>query len=302
MRLVFIFCSHSYSRMQSNKWLILSDRPGQLGNLLFLYAHFAAYCMKNKVALINPAFSEHAQEFHLKTGKSEYDALLRDIRVLNFPRANIILKILRRTRLSNQFLKAYSLANGVSYDLDSNLSVSTAKYNFIAGWLYRGENNLKHYKTHVKSMFQLNDRNAAMVDSYVQGHFLSQGINIGVHIRQGDYAGFEGGRYYFDSAEYATILSEVAHFYRDKKVRFHICSNVEQEIGVFEGLDVSLSKASPVIDLYTLSRCDLILGPPSTFTLWASFMTGVHILTLKRSEVDSIKEQMSLKNDQIRSI
>jgi hypothetical protein len=36
-----------------------------------------------------------------------------------------------------------------------------------------------------------------------------------------------------------------------------------------------MSRGSAVEDLYSLARCDYLLGPPSTFSLWASFYGNV---------------------------
>ena len=36
--------------------------------------------------------------------------------------------------------------------------------------------------------------------------------------------------------------------------------------------DVGISKNTVPTDHYLLSKCDYIIGPPSTFSLWASYM------------------------------
>jgi hypothetical protein len=44
----------------------------------------------------------------------------------------------------------------------------------------------------------------------------------------------------------------------------------------------------PAGDLFSLAACDYIMGPPSTFTLWASFFGGVPLYTINNSS-DSLR-------------
>ena len=44
-----------------------------------------------------------------------------------------------------------------------------------------------------------------------------------------------------------------------------------------------LKERSDIEDLYALSICDYILGPPSTFSMWASFYGGVPLRFIKHS-------------------
>jgi hypothetical protein len=43
----------------------------------------------------------------------------------------------------------------------------------------------------------------------------------------------------------------------------------------FAGLDVHHGPGEPVEDLHALSLCDRLVGPPSTYSAWASFMNAV---------------------------
>ena len=56
------------------------------------------------------------------------------------------------------------------------------------------------------------------------------------------------------------------------KVRWVICSNEKIETEEFSSFDVVLGPNQIVEDMYVFSECDYIVGPPSTYTGWASFM------------------------------
>jgi hypothetical protein len=66
-------------------------------------------------------------------------------------------------------------------------------------------------------------------------------------------------------------MREMAAQFPDRKVSFFVCSDEPRNAGEFPGLSVELGAGPPVADLYTLAKCDYILGPVSTFSQWASF-------------------------------
>ena len=64
--------------------------------------------------------------------------------------------------------------------------------------------------------------------------------------------------------------------YKDKRVVFFIASNEnvpKETFNEFEIIDGNMMCAA--FDLYALSKCDRIIGPPSTFSRWASLMGNV---------------------------
>ena len=66
-------------------------------------------------------------------------------------------------------------------------------------------------------------------------------------------------------------MKEVEELYNNLQVVYLVCSNEEVTTSQFHDLSVKVSGGDPIEDLYALARCDFIIGPPSTFTQWASF-------------------------------
>jgi len=60
--------------------------------------------------------------------------------------------------------------------------------------------------------------------------------------------------------------------FRDKKIAFVICTN-EKNISLSSAGNFTVYNEERhfIEDMYLLSRCDHIIGPPSTFSIWASF-------------------------------
>lgn len=97
-------------------------------------------------------------------------------------------------------------------------------------------------------------------------------IVVGVHIRRGDYNEFMGGKYYFDDATYLRYMQKMQDLLSPYKVKFRIFSHEPVELKNFPGLDIYFSRELPAVgDLWAMSFCNLILGPVSTFSMWASF-------------------------------
>lgn len=98
------------------------------------------------------------------------------------------------------------------------------------------------------------------------------GVTVGVHVRRGDYASFKGGKYYYGWDVYNRLMVEAESVLgRGGKVRFLVCSDEAVDESLFAGHEVFFMKGGAMEDLYGLAHCQYIIGPPSTFSQWASF-------------------------------
>ena len=110
---------------------------------------------------------------------------------------------------------------------------------------------------------------------------------VGVHIRHGDYKTWRDGRYYYTLEEFHQFMLQIQQLYKDKKVAFFISSNEPFATDFFEGCKCYRFGKEPsgdILDLYTLSLCDRILGPWSTYSRWASFIGEVPLCFIKAKD------------------
>jgi len=110
---------------------------------------------------------------------------------------------------------------------------------------------------------------------------------VGVHIRRGDYATWNDGRFFFELEEYHQFMLRVQQLYKDKKVSFFISSNEDFTLDTFEGCECRRFGREPsgaILDLYTLSLCDRITGPVSSYSRWASFIGEVPLCFLESKD------------------
>ena len=109
-------------------------------------------------------------------------------------------------------------------------------------------------------------------------------IIVGVHIRHGDYSTFENGRYYYTLEEYYVFMLKIKNMYKNKRVAFFISSNESFSTNIFKDCNCyryGIEPSGDILDLYTLSICDRIVGPWSTYSRWASFIGEVPLCCIK---------------------
>ncbi len=53
---------------------------------------------------------------------------------------------------------------------------------------------------------------------------------------------------------------------------------------MFSKLQVTFGTGDLIEDMYALASCDYLIGPPSTFTMWASFYGKVPLNIIRRSD------------------
>ena len=103
---------------------------------------------------------------------------------------------------------------------------------------------------------------------------------VAVHMRLTDYAKFNGGAWFYSPADYRRWMEQTAALLPGR-TRFLLFSDAMPPIEAFSGLDGRPGPGHPVSAMHAMSLCDYILGPPSTFSGWASFMGRVPRLQLK---------------------
>ncbi|MDD3062871.1 MAG: hypothetical protein PHX50_08540 [Massilibacteroides sp.] len=118
---------------------------------------------------------------------------------------------------------------------------------------------------------------------------------IGVHIRLGDYKVWHNGCFYFELSQYHVFMKRVQSLYKEKRVAFFICSNEKFSANIFNECECYRfqESSSVILDLYTLSLTDRIIGPFSTFSRWASFIGEKPICFLEDEHQTFTEESFS---------
>lgn len=140
-------------------------------------------------------------------------------------------------------------------------------------WLYTDFKALLKHQDEVRRRLSLKDEYTAAAQRVAAKARTADSILVGVHIRRTDYKEWQGGRLYFSTSQYREWMQQCVQA-SPKPVHFIICSDERFDEAAFsEGFEhVTFSHENVVTDMAVLSLCDYIIGPPSTFSGFASFL------------------------------
>jgi hypothetical protein len=283
--------------------IFFSHKCGQLGNRLFCFAHLIAYAEANNLKIINLSFDEYAQFFQATSqdvfcGYPARATVIKNgrVRTFLFLINKIVLKLLRTTKLINSSIHAIITADLPEYQFNEdryfdlglvpNTILQKKSLIFLFGRFFRDYKNLEKHQHTIRSYFRPVNKIEVNVKLLIEKGKIGCDILVGVHIRRGDYEQFSNGKYFYSQAQYGIKMKELQDSMPDKKIMFIVCSNERIEPQHFSEVHFLNGTGHFVEDLYTLSNCDFIMGPPSTYTLWASFYGNrplYQIVDLKQS-------------------
>ena len=142
------------------------------------------------------------------------------------------------------------------------------------GFFYRSVPLLEKHAKLVRAYFTPSSEFAAYA-SKIERDIRRPGERIvGVHIRRRDYRVFKGGIYFYELDVFAAYMRRIGELLNGP-CRFVICCEEPFDPFIFADFDVTFGPGDLIGDLLTLSSCDLIVGPPSTFSGWASFSHSI---------------------------
>jgi hypothetical protein len=158
--------------------------------------------------------------------------------------------------------------------------LTSKKITLIHGWLYRDEVSRHKFADQIRSYFTPQPHHLQRIGEVVTKARSTCDVLVGVHVRLGDYATFMNGRYHYSLTTYRDIMTKVRRLFPGKIVGFLICSNEPIDLSLFAGLNVKQGPNHLVQDMYSFSQCDYLIGPPSTYTVWASYYGNVPLLQI----------------------
>jgi hypothetical protein len=268
--------------------ILFSHKCGQLGNRLFAFSHLIANAKASNYRIVNLSFDEYSPYF--KTTHEDVlcrfpaqKSLIRSGRLRNwlFVLNKAALKMLRILGFRSSGVHALIIADQPEYDFHKNVYydlkndvfqniVHRKVFTLLFGRFFRDYANFEKHQEAIRDYFTPTDKITENVSTLLEKARAGSDVLVGVHIRGGDYREFAGGRYYYTQLAYHQKMVEVSQEIRGK-VHFLICSNEATDEQIFGQLTFFTGTGHLVEDMYALAGCDLIMGPPSTFSRWASF-------------------------------
>jgi len=267
---------------------------GQLCNQLFCIAHMAAASMETGISSAFPAFGYPLDLFpNLNT--NPLVRVCEERRGLWRARA-LAYYALFRLLPSSPWHACLVRDRPPFIDLASPEIAALAKSKVVLcrGWGLRAIDALAKHRNAVTGLLQLGDdvvrRATAFTDALNPD---GRKLVFGFHVRRGDYRSHRGGEYYYTDEDWQRWIRECRDLAASRHADFQgvVCSNEPVTQILADSDDLAAGPNTPYDDLAVLSRCDYLVGPPSTFSGWASFVGRRPLMVLHSADAQCRLEE-----------
>lgn len=285
----------------SCKWLVVALRTGRLANRIVHFANVIAFAEERGYRVLNPAFQTYAALFestrdtllcpyppppprHLSRGRNAVYSTLRFTRLLYHTAFQLARFVNRVPRLAPWIRGIESPIGPRGVDLTAPLiseQIRETRIALLRGWEFRDAVGVTRHAHRIRAYFTPTTGHRAAVAARVAAARQRCDLLIGVHVRRGDYVDYMAGRYFYPVDRYRDLMATLQARYSSERVGFLVCSDAALRLTDFPGLPVTLGSGVAIEDLYALAGCDRLVGPPSTFTQWASFYGRVPLYYIR---------------------
>jgi Glycosyl transferase family 11 len=238
--------------------IVLTNLYGQTSNNFFQHIHLDSFCREKGIRFYNPfLFRIHKDYPNLNNQRYIY-------------LVHLIILLLKITRI----LKLVNKSHFDIADQNYEKTILNSKILFCDGWFFRSFATTVKYRTYYQNIFNPNIDKEYLLETYLRKANPEEVI-IGVHIRRGDYKYYTNGIYYYNDNTYINKIYQLITCLNIDNYKIILFSddqtlNIEEFKKNFK--KVIISKGIETVDHFLMSKCDYIIGPPSTFSLWASYI------------------------------
>ena len=251
--------------------IIVANAAGQLCNRILLLAHTYASGLKTGQRVHCLYWGDLKDEFENINSNSSIILLgwsKRHYQIQEKIEAKIYGVDFRKRKAEKQNLKREKIyrSHGI---------------HVVDSWYYRDYEALFEFQDVIRSIFKPKERYEVEVEHFISSLIKDDRVLVAIHIRRGDYRTWREGKYYYSDGEYKNWMECLA-VDSERRIQFVLFSNEQLNLGYFssELYDVCTGLGQAITDLYSMARCDYIIGPPSTYSWWAAFYGKKPYLTL----------------------
>lgn len=230
---------------------------GQMCNNILQYAHVFAFASEHGRRAVSMRFSYKYPYFSICKTRGH-----------NFLRYAVA-----------KFAASRGLMPVVSYDIPGEKSrakesvMLSSRNVMVQGWEVRFYDLFLKHLDEIRSLFAF----LPEVEGAVSPLLRTGGdtLRLGLHVRRGDYARWNGGRYFYSDGQYAAVAARFAALNPGRRLVVYVCTNdrsLDREVyrRALPDAEFVFAAGNPGEDLCLLSHCDALAGAPSTFSLVAS--------------------------------
>ena len=266
----FVLVRYVFKHVSVTPVMFARDKSQMCNNLL-QYAHVYAWGREHGRKVVSMRFSYKYRYFHIchtsLTGfgwylLAKYAAALRLLPTASFKDSDCDREALERKMLAHPHI-------------------------VVSGWHVRYYDLFLKYRQEICELFTLDPQFTAPVKAKMN----DTGIRLGVHIRRGDYAQWQGGRYCFDDDVYIRHINRFAAMHEGEEVHVYLSTNDPSvDAGHYQqhcpAAVIHHLQGSAPEDLFMLSECHYLIGPPSTFSLVAAMYKDLPLYRMDSPEAE----------------
>lgn len=287
--------------------ILIVSKPGQLGNMLCIYSHLIARAIESDLKVGITAFNDYSALFPT-TNKDLFCRFPpRECRFHSTPfrrkliynlvhfAARVLSKLpLRLPRVRLITLRDWHTEFNLG-DPEFLQSLRPRELVLLRGWLFRDSESLSKHAQNVREFFRPHDRQVQNVEALIEKARKGVDILVGVHIRHGIVTFANARQYFYTTNRYTEMMDEIVALFPNKQIGFLICSDWAQDQEQFSRFRATFGTHDMIEDLYALAECDYIVGPPSTFTQWASFYGKVPL-----NVISAVDQRQAIEDFRVR--
>ncbi len=287
--------------------IVVANKPGQLGNILYVYSNLIGRAIESNLRLANTALDNYADLFPATASdlfcrfpptKSRIRCTPRRRRFV-YHLVHFTARVLSKLKLNLPFIRQITIRD---WHTEINLgdpqflaSLKPRQLLLLRGWLFRDIPALQKHADAIREFFRPREDYLNNVDAVIERARKDVDILVGVHIRQGILYYANVRQYFYPTIRYVEMMDEIVRLFPDVRVGFLICSDWPQDPQMFSKFRFTFGSNHLIEDMYAFARCDYLIGPPSTFTVWASFYGNVPLNVVRTSDQRQCREDFQVR-------
>lgn len=256
---------------EENSLIVILANEGQMCNQLLTLAAAYSLGLEYDESVICPIMSEK-----LKKDFAFYDNSINiDVKMYE---SRFWVPIVRVVRVIKKILKISAKAK---YDVKRR-----GKIQIFTDWIpMKDAIVFAKHQPEIRRYFGINPQIEAKCTKLIGKIRDNESILVGVHIRRGDYKTFNSGDWYYTDEEYLNWMKSLS---KEVRVKFVLFSNEPLDLAKFtdSNCEVVKMEGNAVEDLCCMSKCDYIMGPPSTYSWWAAMYGNCKRLILENRNME----------------
>ncbi len=254
--------------------MIFVHDKGRMANNILQYGHVYAWGREHGRQTVSMRFSYKYPWFHICSTRHHH------FLTYVFAKYAAKLKLIPTVRFDQQ---------DADYSREEQQMLHR-KMLLVGGWYAQWHDLFLKYKQEILDLFAFNPEVEETVSKKMKREEgKGDALRLGVHIRRGDYATFQGGRFLYNDQQYADIISQFRALHQGQAVTVYICGNDPKlDKNYFRqrlaGCTVVFPDGNPAEDLCLLSHCDYLIGAPSTFSLVAAMYHDIPLYWIENAD------------------